>query len=119
MVQQKMKKFSCGNCKEDCKTRRVHYTPPLPFFSQCTPFELEKSSVCNTWFHAVCQKIGIGDLKKWSSLKDAYICRSCCCFSDGTGFDYLLGLSRLQENLRRVTGRRHVEQLTRDDLIMP
>lgn len=55
-----------------------------------------KCSMCDSWFHRVCQDLSQNDFDTWSNIAMDYICVTCRTV-DGTKFDYLLGIHRLQK----------------------
>ncbi len=48
------------------------------------------------WFHAKCERLGNNGIQSWSDVDGEYICQSCR-IVDGTAFDYLAGMHRLEK----------------------
>ncbi len=76
-TRQRSGRYPCGVCRRNC-------------VSDCL-----MCGHCKTWFHSTCEGVDQNGLKNWADVDGDYVCRSCRTV-DGTEFDYLLGVHRLE-----------------------
>ena len=69
------KKWACGGCGSQCFDNKVF------------------CEMCESWYHAECQKLSQGNLVALAKLPQDYICLSCT--NDGTRFDFTRASQRL------------------------